>query len=300
MKPCFAAFALITLILTGCSDDRPVAVPTAKSAAPSMAAPAATSSEFFASGPITVEQQLDMLSPRDGIVATVNADLGAMVQKGQLLATLDQRQLAADRDAQLARVRSIEADLKNWAAETKVRETDRERARQMWEAKLITEQEFEHAKYKAEGSAFEVQRETQNLNQARSVLESLEIELSRSKIIAPFSGVVARRYVTAGQAVTKNERLFWVSAMSPMQVKFMLPAEMMLRVKTGSEVSVMPAYSTATPELAQSAKIVRMSPVVDPASGTFEVIAQIEGSGGSLKPGMTANIKLAAPAEKRK
>jgi RND family efflux transporter MFP subunit len=256
--------------------------------------------DFIASGPITVEQQLDMLSPRDGIVATVNADLGAMVQKGQTLATLDERQLAADRDAQLARVRSIEADLKNWAAETKVRETDRERARQMWEAKLITEQEYEHARYKAEGSAFEVQRESQNLNQARSVLESLEIELSRSKILAPFSGVVARRYVTAGQAVTKNERLFWISAMSPMQVKFMLPAEMMLRIKPGTAISVSPAYATATPELAQPAKIIRVSPVVDPASGTFEVIAQLDGSGGSLKPGMTANIKLVTVTEKHK
>jgi membrane fusion protein, multidrug efflux system len=301
MKASIALLFFATLPLAGCSDDKPVVVSTAKAAAPSHPAPDNPApSEFTASGPITVEQQLDMLSPRDGIIATVNADLGAAVQKGQLLATLDQRQLAADRDAQLARVRSIEADLKNWAAETKVRETDRERARQMWEAKLITEQEFEHAKYKAEGSAFEVQRESQNLNQARSVLESLEIELSRSKIIAPFSGVVARRYVTTGQAVTKNERLFWISAMSPMQVKFMLPAEMMLRVKPGTEVSVLPAYPAATPELAQTAKIVRMSPVVDPASGTFEVVAQIEGSGGGLKPGMTANIKLSSGSVKHK
>jgi multidrug efflux pump subunit AcrA (membrane-fusion protein) len=85
-----------------------------------------------------------------------------------------------------------------------------------------------------------------------------------------------------------------------MQVKFMLPAEMMLRVKPGTEVSVLPAYPAATPELAQTAKIVRMSPVVDPASGTFEVVAQIEGSGGGLKPGMTANIKLSSGSVKHK
>jgi multidrug efflux pump subunit AcrA (membrane-fusion protein) len=88
--------------------------------------------------------------------------------------------------------------------------------------------------------------------------------------------------------------------MAPMQVKFMLPAEMMLRVKRGTEISVVPAYDSATPDLAQSAKIIRMSPVVDPASGSFEVIAQLEGATGVLKPGMTANIKLASAPEKRK
>jgi membrane fusion protein, multidrug efflux system len=285
-------------LIIGCSENRPATVPTAK-AAPLATAPAVRQQDVIATGPVIVEQQLELLAPRDGEIAQINADLGASVRKGEVLATLDQRQLASERDAQLAKVRSIEADLKNWAAETKVRETDRERARQMWEAKLITEQAFEHARYKAEASAFEVEREEQALNQAKSTLEVLEMELAKSRIVAPFSGVVARRYVTAGQKVVRNERLFWISAMSPLRVKFILPAEKMLLVATGTKLEVSPAYEEATAGHVQNARITHMSPVVDPASGTFEVVAELEG-GGSLRPGMTAAIRLPLAPEKRK
>jgi hypothetical protein len=78
-----------------------------------------------------------------------------------------------------------------------------------------------------------------------------------------------------------------------------MPAEMLLKLKTGTQLSVVPDYASASAQDAQPARVIRMSPVIDPASGTFEVIAEIQGKGGSLKPGMTANIKLAAAAEKR-
>jgi len=44
-----------------------------------------------------------------------------------------------------------------------------------------------------------------------------------------------------------------------------------------------------------AAQVVQVSPVVDPSSGTFEVVAQIVDSASDLRPGMTANVSFAHP-----
>src|SRR3954447_5735923 len=135
----------LAVIASGCSDARKPEV-SAAAAAPisSPAAPPRASSDaandYIASGPIVVENQVDMLAQREGSIAEVKADLGSVVKKGEVLAVMDDRQLTAERDAQQARVRSIEADLKNWQALTDVAGTERDRAEQMWKAQLITQQ----------------------------------------------------------------------------------------------------------------------------------------------------------------
>ena len=89
----------------------PVPVP-AQSATPS----AAPQVDFVASGPIIVEDQVDVSAQREGVVSAVFAEPGTSVKKGQLLAKMDDRQIAADLEAARARTRSTEADLKNWQA----------------------------------------------------------------------------------------------------------------------------------------------------------------------------------------
>ena len=46
---------------------------------------------------------------------------------------------------------------------------------------------------------------------------------SKTRITAPFSGLVARRYVREGQSVAKGDRLFWITAESPLMMRFTLP-----------------------------------------------------------------------------
>src|SRR5438105_4108198 len=151
----------VAVAISGCSDARKpevsaaAAAPISSPVAPPRAGTDAVT-DYIASGPIVVENQVDMLSQRDGGIAEVKADLGTAVKKGEVLATMDDRQLTAERDAQQAKVRSIEADLKNWQALTDVAATERDRAEQMWKAQLITQQERERAGYKAQAARFEV------------------------------------------------------------------------------------------------------------------------------------------------
>jgi len=256
-----------------------------------MAPPApAPAEEFAASGPIVVENQVDVAAQRAGVVTQILADAGTRVRQGQLLAKLDDRQLNADLEAARAKTASTDADLNNWKAEAKVLDADFHRAKKMWEAKLIPEEQYEHARYKAEADQWDVKRVEQLLINSRESENSLELELAKTQITAPFDGIVARRYIRVGQTVTVGERLMWVTATGPLQVRFTLPSRFVSRMRTGQQIGI--KVSDGDPNVAHQARIVQVSPVVDPASGTIEVLAELTGPVQDLRPGMQADIHL--------
>jgi membrane fusion protein (multidrug efflux system) len=277
----------------GCDTNRPVATTASAAATPASTAKAAPAIEFYeVSGPLVVENQVDVATQREGIVAKILVDVGTQVHKGELLAQLDDRQLTAERDAAAADLRASNANLKNWEAESKVLDSDLKRDEQLWEAQLITQQQLDHSRYKAVAASFQRERDQQNLAFYTAKLRSAEMELEKSRITAPFDGVVARRYVRAGQKVALNDRLFWVTATSPLNVRFTLPQALVTKIKTGETVTVLPV---GVPGREHTAKLTVVSPVVDPASGSFEVQAQVLGDPGELRPGMTVNVRVKQP-----
>ena len=284
------AAAALLLGFAGCSGSETKAAAAAP-APTAMAKPEmATAPSYDASGPIVVENQVDVEAQREGVVSQVAAEAGTAVGKGQVLGKLDDRQITADLAAADARVRSIQANISNWEAESKVFEADYQRAQKMWDAQLITKEQLDHAKYKAEADEFEIQRERESLSQAKATRDSLALEREKTRILAPFSGVVARRYVRVGQKVAVGDKLFWVTETAPLEVRFTLPAKYVETVKPGQAITVTAA--DISPETKHAAKILRVSPVVDPSSGTIEVLAQISEKAGDLRPGMTANVRL--------
>ena len=281
----------------GCGQNRSVTeAGAAPPAAPArtVAAPAAAAHMYQTSGPLVVENQVDVAAQRQGLVAKILVDVAAPVRKGQLLAQLDDRQLTAQHDAAVAKARSVEEDQKNWETEIKIVESDLARDEQMYKYQLITQQQLERSRFKLEGARQQREREEQSTREAQATARALELELEKTRIVAPFDGVVARRYVRAGQEVAAGDRLFWVTATSPLNVRFTLPQELVAKVKPGGMVSL---FAPGGEETEHKAKVTLVSPVVDPSSGTFEVQAQVVGDPGELRPGMTVNIKVQTKAQ---
>jgi membrane fusion protein (multidrug efflux system) len=259
-----------------------------KPAAETTSRPQTVSTDYIGSGPIVVEEQVELAAQRDGVVSQVFVETGTPVKKGQLLAKLDDRQLTADRDAAAAKARSTEADLKNWEAGAKVARVERDRSEEMVKANIIAKEQAEKMNYQYDATQFEVERQREDMKYAQQVLKSLELELEKTRITAPFDGVVARRYLHVGQEVAKNDHLFWISAVAPLRVKFALPEAYLGRVRKGTELIVV----TATTPGEDEARVVFVSPVVDPSSDTIDVTAELRGRSTNLRPGMTANIRL--------
>jgi RND family efflux transporter MFP subunit len=289
---CALFFLLAGLtVLSACSDrtTSSVAAAPAPSKSPDPAQPDpkpdVVSNALTVSGPLIVEHQLDVLAQRDGIVTKLFSETGGRVRTADLLAQLDDRQLDADLQAARAKTRSTDADLKNWQAEARVLEADFSRAQKMYDAQLITREQWEHVKFKAEADQWDVQRVEQLLINYKEVEHSLELELEKTRIRSPFSGIVARRYVREGQQVAKGDRLFWVTAEAPLRMRFTLPEKYLGTLKRGQQL---PLTIPDFPNEPHTAKVVELSPVVDPTSGTFDGLVEVTGVVGRLRPGMSA------------
>jgi len=295
MKVGGLALSMLALLIgAGCETSKP---PETVAAAPPQAVETTTSkaqeNTFTTTGPIVVENQIDVLALRAGVISAVQVDVGKAVHKGDLLAQLDDRQIQAEHDAAAAKVRSSELNLKDWEAETGVAEADFRRAQAMRDAGINTQEELDHAHYKLIGSQYEIEKAKQDVSNAENNLRALEIEVEKTKVSAPFDGVVARRYVRVGQSVAVGDRLFWLTAVSPLQVKFTLPEHLLGALRIGQKIAVNSA--DISPSVSHSAKVIHVSPVVDPSSGTIEVVAQIEAPAPDLRPGMLANIRIDLP-----
>jgi len=287
------AFGICTVV--GCGETKQetaiAASPTSTPPKESAPTPAAGNDSLTITGPLIVEHQVDVTAQRDGIISRIAADSGARVAAGTILARLDDRQLNANLEGAKAKTRSIEADLKNWEAESEVLKADYLRAQRLWNEKLIAEEQLQHAKYKVESDHWDILRVTEQLNTARQEEHALELEAEKTRIMSPFSGLVARRYIREGQSVNKGDRLFWVTAEGPLRLRFTLPEKYMGHVKQGQVFSL---SSPDIPAETRIAKVIELSPVVDPSSGTIEVLVEIAGPRGQLRPGMTVALHVAS------
>ncbi|HXN65306.1 MAG TPA: efflux RND transporter periplasmic adaptor subunit [Candidatus Acidoferrales bacterium] len=292
------ALASFIIFIAGCGETRtaaesspPPAAPTAAPATvPQTTMPMVKTENFLSvSGPLIVEHQVDVTAQRDGVIASISADVNKHVKAGDELARLDDRELSANLEAARAKTRSTENDLKNWQAEAKMMETDYSRAQKLYNEGIWSVEQLDHAKYNAEAEEWDIRRVTELLASSKQEERSLELELDKARITAPFDGVVARRYIRMGQGVSKGDRTFWVTAEGPLRMRFTLPEALIGHLRTGQELAL---TSPDVPEEHHLARVVEISPVVDPSSGTIEVLAEIQGARGRLRAGMTASIRI--------
>lgn len=241
------------------------------------------------SGPIIVEQEVNLTALRDGVVSKIFYDVPAHVRAGTVLAQLDDRELQANLDSARAKSRSIEDDLNNWKAERAVVQADYLRAQRLFDEGLTSEEQVQHAKYQVVSHDWDIKRVTELLNNSMDDEHSLEIEIEKTKIVAPFDALVARRYVREWQTVAKGDRLFWITSEGPLLMRFTLPEKLFGKLRLGQVFTV---DSADAPGELHSARVREISPVIDPASGTFEVLVEFTGKRGSLRPGMTASVHL--------
>jgi RND family efflux transporter MFP subunit len=291
-----ATFTLTLLAIAtvcGC-DSRPTAEqavaasPAPPPPPPPIPADSSASRVFTTAGPLVSEQQADVAAQRDGRVVKVAVDIGDHVLKGQLMGSLDDRVLLAACDEEKARVASLQAQVKEWQSEQQVEEADLRRADALRSDQILSDEDWEHVKYKLAETVSEVARYKADESGAQAKLQAANLQLAQSQIVAPFTGVVGRRSLRMSQEVKAGDVLFWITAVAPLHVMFTVPeSAMRVFVRGASLVLTTDDY----PGLKQKGRVYRVSPVVDPASGSVQVIGELVDPSPLLKPGMTMQVR---------
>lgn len=255
---------------------------------PSAAVPA-SALHFTTSGPLVAENQADLSFDRDGRVVEIDVQVGDRVRKGQLLARLDDREAQAECKSRAARVASLNDQVHEWQAEEEADRADLKRADVMLADHIRSREDWEHTKYKLDEVIQEVRRYQQDSLAAAADLQSAQVALDQTRLVAPFDGVIGRSSIRMAQEVKKGDVLFWITAEAPLEVLFTVPESMMSSFQRGSRLLL---TTSDYPHLRQRARILRVSPVVDPASGSVQVVGLVEDHSPLLKPGMTMQVQL--------
>lgn len=237
---------------------------------------------------LSVEREVDMAAGRDGVVVEVVKDAGSRVAKGDVLARLDDRALLAQRDRARADLEVARNNVKYNEAELKARQAGLRRQQELRTLGLSSDADLEEAQFKAKGAEYDLESWRAVVERNQATVRELELELDKMQLRAPFSGVVAQRFLRVGQNVAKDQKCFRLSQLAPLLVRFQVPENSPQRPHVGDTVSLSLASDS---QRVYSARIQKVSPIVDPASGSYDVSAQLTGSNlAELRPGMAVHV----------
>jgi membrane fusion protein (multidrug efflux system) len=216
------------------------------------------SSFIETNGTLEAENEVDIVARAAGQIEKLSVEEGDAIRRGQILARLDDREYSAQ--LEIARVTLNETRLAF------------ERAQELQEQALISPETYEQAL-----AAYE---------SAKARYEVDNITLGYTEVKSPFDGLVIKRYVNFAEQVGVNSPLFRISDFDPLLCPIQVPERDLPRLRTGQQ-----AYLTieSYPEERFDAATLRISPVVDPATGTIKVTLAVT-SRGLLRPGMFARV----------
>lgn len=237
---------------------------------------------------ISVESTALILAEREGHIVSLRGQEGARVAKGAVLAQFnDEDQRSQLRQAEIE-VNRLSVEERQYDALVKLNRSELEREIQLAREGVSSKSDVERAQYRLSQSTHEHEKTRLATDGARARVEAVKIEIKKSIVRAPIAGIVTRRYVALGTNVAKNDKLFEVSRLAPLEVKFQLPQTEKDRVTTGQTLILSAIDSD---RVIASARIRRIDPVADAASNTLGYLADIIGGSG-LMPGLTVNVHL--------
>lgn len=257
------------LLVAACSSQpgsRPVAVQSESGALPAGAEASTVTadtltvqSELALPSQLYVEHDATIYARSAGIVESILVDLGSRVKAGQALARLE----STDQRLALAQAQD----------KYEVTRQDVERQRALKVAGVVTQADSERVEFQH--------------REASLALQKARREFDLTGIVAPFSGVVTGRTARLHRLVASGDSLFRLTALAPVLAAVRVPetAAGGLQIGATAEVTGIAGGARAT------AKVIRASPVIDPASGTREVILQLS-AGPRLIPGSSVTVRL--------
>ena len=210
---------------------------------------------------LETEKMADVFSRVQGLVEQAYVEEGDFVKKGQVLLSLE------DDEYKLAEEKA--------ALTYEKQKSDFERIEQMYKQSLLSIEEFEQAKFTMKG--LEVDWKQAKLN------------LSYTRITAPISGVVGDRLIKPGDRIQPTSKLFTVINTQEMIAVVYAPEKQLGTVRKDQK-----AYVTS--DHLENEKfegwIKRVSPVVDPQSGTFKITIGVNNKNSKLRAGMFVNTHI--------
>lgn len=212
-------------------------------------------------GSVETKQNIVVMPETGGIITRIYVKEGQKVNKGQLLASIDDGGMSQQK-AQL----EIQSDLAK---------TTFERQKRLWDQKIGSEIQYLQTKSQYEG----LQKSIAQINQ----------QLGKNSVRAPFSGVIDDVITEQGNVAAPGQTpLMRIVNLGDMYIKTDIPESYITSITKGKEVEVMLPVLGKT----LNSKVRQTGNFINPANRTFDVEIAVPNKDRSIKPNLTARLKI--------
>ncbi|WP_029038232.1 efflux RND transporter periplasmic adaptor subunit [Salinimicrobium xinjiangense] len=212
-------------------------------------------------GDVETKQNITIYPEFSGVLLNVNVNEGDRVQKGQILARIDEGGLGS----QLAQLE----------AQAALAKTTFERQQRLWEQNIGSEIQYLEAKT--------------NYEAMQNSVDQLRSQLAKTVVRAPFSGVIDEIFTEQGEVVAPGQsRLFRLINLSDMYISAAVPESYLGSIKKGTEVMVEIAATGTSFE----STVRQVGNFVNPNNRTFEIQVAVPSNNEQIKPNLIATVKL--------
>lgn len=279
------------------------------------------------SGSLYPRAEVVLFPKISGRIKAIRADRGDRVESGQLLAKLDDRELTLSVEEARAAMEINQAQLAQLNAGTRPEEVAQAQARTrrhkaayenaraqrvrmegLFQQGIISQGQLDETRLQHDTALAELNTAQEALNlalqgprkedkeaaaaqvrKARAASQLAEARLRDASIVAPFKGILSKRQIEIGAMVSPTTPLFTLVQSDEVKARAGVTEREVSLVRIGMAAEIrVDGYPKAT----FPGQVTRISPVVDPASRTFEVEVSLDNRSGQLKPGMYARIDL--------
>lgn len=211
-------------------------------------------------GTLNAREQVDVVSEIARKVVSIPMKEGAMVKAGQVLFKLDDADITS-------RIRKLKL-------QAQLAEANESREKVLLSNGGISQERFD---------------EVTNLRQTlQAEIDVLKVDLDKTEIRAPFSGIIGLRNVSIGALVTPGQVLANLQDINRMTLDFSVPERYAGNLRAGSALSFRTDY---LPEECK-ASVEAVEPAADQRTRTLQARAAIQNINGSLVPGTSAKVYL--------
>lgn len=216
---------------------------------------------YTGTAPIEAFSEATVIAKVEGEVRQILVEEGDTVVKNQVLARLDGDRLRLELNESQARLRKLQRDF--------------ERNQELTETGLISEGDFEKIKF--------------DLEALQAAYNLANLELDYTQIRAPIDGVVSERFIKIGNTIKAGDPIFHVTSLSPLVAYLHVPEREYRQIAAGQPAGIRIDALGGDPILAY---VTRVSPIVDPATGTFKITIEIGNEQKRIKPGMFGRMAI--------
>ncbi|MDR0659880.1 MAG: efflux RND transporter periplasmic adaptor subunit [Prevotellaceae bacterium] len=213
-------------------------------------------------GTLSAEEDVELSFEAAGKLIKIDFVEGSRVQKGQLLAKVN--------DAPL------QAQLQKLQAQLKLAEERLYRQNVLLERDAISREAYDQAV-----------TETETLNADIALVEA---RIAETELRAPFDGIIGLRYVSEGAYVTTSTKIVRLVKLNPIKIDFSIPGQYANDVQTGDIIR----FSVQTGDRIDtySAPVYAVEPEITTDTRSLVVRARSDNSNERLIPGMYASVEL--------